>query len=243
MYHALVLLYCKFERDRWSQRGASRQKLLEASGRAGAILTTVASRGCPQWSWNFVHRFGLTYKVSAYNYHEKYDLCNTQISREYFEELTKRYWNNPLALCAGNSLVTGEFASHGPVTRGFDVFFDLCLNRRFIKKSRHRWFETPSRPLWRHCNVMIISYFLKGNSEGDSLYSYAKITIFPLIVCDDQWIEMNKIAWLFKKILPSMAKRLICGYLALGLIHKSVWDPNEYDSYFAPGHETSFKWI
>ena len=49
VYHALVSLCCKFERDRWSQRGASKQKLLEASGRAGAILTTVASRGCPQW--------------------------------------------------------------------------------------------------------------------------------------------------------------------------------------------------
>ena len=49
VYHASVLLCCKFERDRWSQRGVSRQKLLEASGRVGAILTTVASRGCPQW--------------------------------------------------------------------------------------------------------------------------------------------------------------------------------------------------
>ena len=49
VYHALVLLCCKFERDRLWQRGASRQKLLEASGRVVAILTTVASRGCPQW--------------------------------------------------------------------------------------------------------------------------------------------------------------------------------------------------
>ena len=48
VYHASTLLCCKFERDRWSQRGASRQKLLEASGRVGAILTTVASCGCPQ---------------------------------------------------------------------------------------------------------------------------------------------------------------------------------------------------
>ena len=51
VYHALVLLCCKFERDRWSQRGASQQKLLEASGRVGAILTTEASRGCPQCMW------------------------------------------------------------------------------------------------------------------------------------------------------------------------------------------------
>ena len=33
-----------------------------------------------------------------------------------------------LALCTGNSPVTGEFPSQGPVTRSFDVFFDLCLN-------------------------------------------------------------------------------------------------------------------
>ena len=57
-----------------------------------------------------------------------------------------------LALCAGNSLVTGEFPSQRPVTRSFDVFFDLCLNKRFSKQSWGRWFETPSRSLSRHCN-------------------------------------------------------------------------------------------
>ena len=33
-----------------------------------------------------------------------------------------------LALCAGNSLVTGGFPSQRPVTRSFDAFFDLGLN-------------------------------------------------------------------------------------------------------------------
>ena len=32
-----------------------------------------------------------------------------------------------LALCAGNSPVTGEFSSQRPVTRSFDAFFDLGL--------------------------------------------------------------------------------------------------------------------
>ena len=32
-----------------------------------------------------------------------------------------------LALCAGNSPVTGEFPSQRPATRSFDVFFDLRL--------------------------------------------------------------------------------------------------------------------
>ena len=35
-----------------------------------------------------------------------------------------------LALCAGNSTVTGEFPALGPVTRSFDVFFNLHLNFR-----------------------------------------------------------------------------------------------------------------
>ena len=40
------------------------------------------------------------------------------------------------ALCAGNSLVTGEFPSQRPVTRSFDDFFDLSLNKRLSKQSR-----------------------------------------------------------------------------------------------------------
>ena len=56
-----------------------------------------------------------------------------------------------LTICAGNSPVTGEFPAQRPVTRSFDVFFDLCLNKRLSKQSWGWWFETPSRSLWRHC--------------------------------------------------------------------------------------------
>ena len=57
-----------------------------------------------------------------------------------------------LALCAGNAPVPGEFPSQRPVTRGFDVFFDLRLNKPLSKQLWGWWFETPSRSLWRHCN-------------------------------------------------------------------------------------------
>ena len=57
-----------------------------------------------------------------------------------------------LAICAGNSPGTGEFSAERPVTRIFDVFFDLRLNKRLSKQSRRWWFETPSCSLWRHCN-------------------------------------------------------------------------------------------
>ena len=38
-----------------------------------------------------------------------------------------------LAICAGNSPVPGEFPTQRPVTRSFDVFFDLRPNKRLSK--------------------------------------------------------------------------------------------------------------
>ena len=57
-----------------------------------------------------------------------------------------------LTLCAGNSPVTGEFPAQRPVTRSYDVFFDLRLNERLSKQSWGWWFETLSCSLWRHIN-------------------------------------------------------------------------------------------
>ena len=60
--------------------------------------------------------------------------------------------NSPVTV--GNSTVTGKFPSHRPVTRNFDVFFDVRLNKRLSKQPRRRWFETPSGSSWRNCNVV-----------------------------------------------------------------------------------------
>ena len=60
-----------------------------------------------------------------------------------------------LAICAGNSPVTGEFPAQRSVTRNFGVCFDLRLNKRLSKQSLGWWLETPSHSLWRHCNVVI----------------------------------------------------------------------------------------
>ena len=57
-----------------------------------------------------------------------------------------------LAICAGNSPVPGEFPTQRPVTRSFDVFFDLRLNKRLSKQWWGWWFETPLCPLLRHRN-------------------------------------------------------------------------------------------
>ena len=57
-----------------------------------------------------------------------------------------------LALCAENWPITGEFPSQRPVTGTFDVSFDPPLNKRLSKQSWGWWFETPTLPLWHHCN-------------------------------------------------------------------------------------------
>ena len=53
-----------------------------------------------------------------------------------------RYW--PLVR------VTGGFPSQRPMTRKFDVCYDVRLNNGLSKQSRCRWFETPWRSWWRH---------------------------------------------------------------------------------------------
>ena len=47
----------------------------------------------------------------------------------------------------------GEFPAQRPVTRSFDVLFDLRLNKRLSKQSWGWLLETLSHPLWRHRNV------------------------------------------------------------------------------------------
>ena len=64
-----------------------------------------------------------------------------------------------LAICAGNSPVTGEFPAQRPVTQSFGVFFDLRLNKRLSKQSRRRWLDTPWHSSWRHCNENAASFW------------------------------------------------------------------------------------
>ena len=65
-----------------------------------------------------------------------------------------------LAFWAGNSSMTGKFPAQRPVTRSFGVFFYLRLHKRLSKHSQGLWSETPSSPLWRHCNALTQSCLL-----------------------------------------------------------------------------------
>ena len=84
-------------------------------------------------------------------YRQCLSICDTPWWRHQMETFSAL-----LTICAGNSPVPGEFPTQRPVTRSFDVFFDLRLNKRLSKQSRGWWFEALSRPLLRHCNVILV---------------------------------------------------------------------------------------
>ena len=96
-----------------------------------------------------------------------------------------------LAICAGNSPVPGEFPTQRPVTRSFDVYFDLRPNKRLSKQSWGWWFETLSCPLWRHRNV------IKGALVLKSVYIYATFSVWFSVmvysVISFQSIKQNQI--------------------------------------------------
>ena len=77
------------------------------------------------------------------------ECCRYIVSISYINIVFK----SSLALCAGNSPVTGKFPAQRPVTCSFDVFSDLTLIKRLSKQSWGWWSETSPRSLWRQCNV------------------------------------------------------------------------------------------
>ena len=61
-----------------------------------------------------------------------------------------------------------EFPAQRPVTRSFDVFLDLRLNKRLSKQPWSWWFETPSNPLRRHSNIWSRCYLPGGETHGSN---------------------------------------------------------------------------
>ena len=126
-----------------------------------------------------------------------------------------------LALCAGNSPAVGEFPALKPVTRSFDGFFDLRLNKRLSNQSLGRWFEMPSRSLCRQCNVMwfisirVPAWVLKWPNWQHPLRKQP--TQFGHVTSNrskNPCYQLGKLLWL-KKILPQILwywSKLNCQY-------------------------------
>ena len=113
-----------------------------------------------------------------------------------------------MALCSGNSPVTGEFPPQRPVKWSFDAFFYLRLNKWLRKQSRGLWFGTPSRSVWRQCNVewqwkSIIETLLGATNQRHS-HSVRDIVYCCELIINGLW-----------RLIPAN-----CGELNL---HESPW--------------------
>ena len=71
-----------------------------------------------------------------------------------------------LAICAGNSPVTGEFPAQRPVTRIFDDFFDMCLNKRLSKRHR-RYYDVTVMIQSEPKDIMTFWKGRLGSGSGD----------------------------------------------------------------------------
>ena len=101
------------------------------------------------------HQINESYRIRHFIVHSKSNVFIVVIT--WWRHQKMEPFSALLAICAGNSPVPGEFPAQRPVTRSFDVFFDLRLNKRLSKQSWGWWFETLSCPLWRHCHEVLWS--------------------------------------------------------------------------------------
>ena len=113
-----------------------------------------------------------------------------------------------LALCAGNSPVTGEVPSQRHVTWSFDVFFGLRLIKRLSKYSRCRWLEPPWHSLWRHCHLwsktglfsyqsflptINVSHLNNWELTGSETFAWQFCTYVSIYICYKLQFPMTKV--------------------------------------------------
>ena len=78
-----------------------------------------------------------------------------------------------LAICVENEPVPGEFPAQRPVTRSFDVFFDLGLNKRLREAGDLRRYRV-----------------------------HYDVTVMILLLIDMNMIKFLKIHWTWLSLLP-----------------------------------------
>ena len=87
----------------------------------------------------------------------------------------------------------GEFPAQRPVTRSFDVFFDLRLHKRLSKQPWGWWFETLSWSLWRHWNVPIHIYLAHwGRNKMSSILQTTILNAFLRIKVVAFWFKLHR---------------------------------------------------
>ena len=151
-----------------------------------------------------------------------------------------------LALCAGKSPVIGEFPTQRPVTRSFEVFFDLRLNKRLNKQSWSWLFDTPSRSLWRNCNELPFSHMILArvfifqkwltspfrNDGGEYQGGCASAAFCILLSCIEPYtkggdIMTNTTGWIYLSVLVSETNGI--GYDLVNICMRLVCQPDSWN--------------
>ena len=145
-----------------------------------------------------------------------------------------------LDICAGNSPVPREFSAQMPVTRSFDVFFDLRLNKRLSKQWWGWWFETPSHLLWRHRNDQFAWHWHHKHAWlFESRYGYLKFVLVyrtpffksPTRSCEISQHVKYQYKWMRKQFYNSEQSHLArirqpWAYYRIQIIAGSAWAGN-----------------
>ena len=127
----------------------------EKTIRSRNIFMHITSRKYSHVSWwlVFIRHQSISFRITWLALGKACDGPWWRHQMEAFSEL--------LALCAGNSPVAGEFPSQRPVTRSFDVFFDLRLSKR------HR----------AHYDVIVMPNASKASLKNTGQYKHMHLSI------------------------------------------------------------------
>ena len=107
----------------------------------------------------------------------------------------------------------GEFTGHrwNPRTKASDadLWCFLRLNKRFSKRSWVWWFETPSRPSWRHCNAFFqdVYFCIPFNQEMCTRFALCYILYWGVL-----YQKQVSSAWI-RGYIPQ--KTLECNYSSI----------------------------
>ena len=110
------------------------------------------------WSWIHIHNcgwFGQPWKKTSWQLLTQRQIAPRRLLSWQFHMMTSS--NGNIFRVTGHLCreFTGDrwiSRTQRPLTRSFDVFFYLRLNKRFSKQSWGWWFEMLPHPLWHHSN-------------------------------------------------------------------------------------------
>ena len=171
----------------------------------------------------------------------KYHLCHRKPSMVTITTLSLLVASVVYMMTSSNGIIfsvtgslCGEFTGPQwiPLTKANDAelwsFYDLCLNKRLSKQSWGWWYETPSRPLRRHCNKPTPRHHLGQRSW---YHDNSAISCHVMTPCPSRgsWMQ-DKIVYIFydsqRCVFKKKERQLIFSYITDELLSNWLHERN-----------------